>query len=90
MPTMTIHGESGTPASTDPAPRNLVRDPGSVAVTADPGLPSTRRMPPVLPPMVLAPAARMAARECGLGGGDDAPRGTWCRDFLPELMVELI
>ena len=98
MPTLTPRGESGALAGPDRPLRNLGREPGRVVVTADPGLALVRREPPTparpmpaeIPQTTVLMARRpLTARECGLGEGEDTTGDPRCRDFTPELMIEL-
>ena len=99
MLTLTPRGESGALAGPHRARGTLAGEPGHVVMTADLGqapvrreLPAPARLMPAETPRANAIVARRppTARECGLGEGADTTGGTRCRDFTPELMIELI
>jgi hypothetical protein len=97
--TLTPRGESGALAGPRRARGTLAGEPGHVVMTADLGhVPVRRELPAPARPMpaeipqttVLVARQPLTAPECGLGEGEDTTGDTRCRDFTPELMIELI
>jgi len=42
-----------------------------------------------IPPSIASATQRLTARECGCSEEVGTTDGTRCRDFMPELMIEL-
>jgi hypothetical protein len=83
MPTLTLGREREAPGPQRRVPRYLGPEPGGVKGSAY----GVRHVPRLL---VLATPGRLTARACGLDERDVASGTTWCDDFAPELMIELI
>ena len=98
MPTIALQGALRAPVRPGPAHGALAGGPGHGVMTAAQGLAPVRPESPTtggpvrtaLPPSIASATQRLSARECGRSDEVGTTDGTRCRDFMPELMIELI
>ena len=98
MPTIALQGALRTPVCPGPAHGTLAGGPRHGVMTAAQELAPVRpespatggRMRAAIPPSIASATQRLSARECGRSEEVGTTDGTRCRDFMPELMTELI
>lgn len=98
MPTFAAVGALRTPVRPGPVHGTLAGETGHVVVTAALGPAPVRPESPATvgpiqtptQPSIAFATQHLTARECGYGEEVDTTDGTRCRDFMPELMIELI
>ena len=98
MPTIALQGALRTPVPPGPAHGTLAGGPGHGVMAAAQELAPVRPESPAtggpmraaIPTSIASAMQRPSARECGSNEEVGTTDGTRCRDFMPELMVELI